>query len=131
MFSEGKKISMNKKIKKIAAFFLISVSNIYAQTQMENTEETIKKILGTILSFFSSAYIDVLCLVGLVIAGLNFLKSNGSPEGKRKLVIWLIAILLITSISSITLKLFEIQANLQSLTTLSIFKNSDSPFKIK
>lgn len=122
---------MNKKIKKIAAFFLISVSNIYAQTQMENTEGTLKKILGTILSFFSSAYIDVLCLVGLVIAGLNFLKSNGSPEGKRKLVIWLIAILLITSISSITLKLFEIQANLQSLTTLSIFRNSDSPFKIK
>ena len=98
---------MKNETKKLLSFFLMMLTIITVINAQNNgtaagsTGKNVNNIFYTIYTFFTSGYVKVLCLAGLVWIGVKMITNRGDPNQIKALVPWLIAAVVIGSASLI------------------------------
>lgn len=95
---------MKNETKKLLSFFLmmlVIVTIMNAANDTGTAQNKVDSIFKTIYEFFTSGYVKVLCLAGLVWIGVKMITNRGDPNQVKALVPWLIAAIIIGSASTI------------------------------
>lgn len=123
-----------KKRKLIAIFFLLfsmNISCLYAASKNEETklkaaqpetevENSLKKILGTIVTVTGSIYIKILALSSLIYIATKLIITQDKREFLKKVYGWILACFLVSLTPSIVNKVMQIKDNMKQLQTFSL-----------
>ncbi len=112
--------SKNKKIILIVILFLFPFI-MYANTGTEEVTLSLKTLLVTIFSILSSWWMDVIYLSSIIGIGIGLIMNRDNKQFRTKLIGWLIAVIILSSISNLVVTLFQIKENLSSIVPVSVF----------
>lgn len=99
------------------------------ETQVDNS---LKKILGTIVTITGSVYVKALATVSLIYIALKLIISGDKREFFKKVYGWILACFLVVLVPAILEKALSISDSISSLQTFSLFNTpsySDSTKK--
>lgn len=92
-------IMQKKNTKMLLCLLMVFLSSSFVFATGEDGISAIKSIFATVYTFFTSGFVKIIALAGLVWIGIKMIMNRGEPQVIKSLIPWALAALLIGSAS--------------------------------